>query len=132
MEYALPIVLVIGCTLFAIAAAKKQRLWLAVYLVYVITLLPVIGIVQVGFQAMADRYTYLPSVGPFLIFGLAVARATKNAYEVNNGDLKRRLVAGVAAISLLGAMITLTVNQIRIWENDFILWNYIIEKTPEG
>ncbi len=40
---------------------------------YVVTLVPVLGIVQVGGQAMADRYTYLPGIGPFFVAGLFAA-----------------------------------------------------------
>ena len=72
-ECLLSVILVFGITAACIVMAKKQKLWLAVWGYYVITLLPVIGIVQVGIQAMADRYTYLPSLGPFLITGLGVA-----------------------------------------------------------
>ncbi len=71
-EYLLSIILVTGITAACIVMVKKQKLWLAVWGYYVITLLPVIGIVQVGDQAMADRYTYLPSISPFLITGLGV------------------------------------------------------------
>jgi hypothetical protein len=132
LEYLFPIVVIIGFTMFAIAIAKKERLWLAAYLYYIFTLLPVIGIVQVGFQAMADRYTYLPSLGIFLIFGLALHRVEKNVYDVIKGAILRRVFAIVAALSLLGSITYLTVNQITIWKSDFSLWNHIIEKTPEG
>src|SRR5208337_114159 len=72
-EYLSAIALVIGITAVCIILAKKQKLWLTVWGIYVVTLLPVLGIVQVGNQSMADRYMYLPSLGPFLIMGLIAA-----------------------------------------------------------
>src|SRR5262249_8525577 len=64
---------VVGCTLLlaALTAAAafcwQSRPHLAVgWLWYLVTLLPVAGIIQVGAQAMADRYTYLPLVGPIV------------------------------------------------------------------
>ena len=53
---------------------RGRRPWLAFGLAwYLVTLLPVIGLVQVGTQAMADRYTYVPLIGPFLAVTWAVA-----------------------------------------------------------
>src|SRR5262245_12705628 len=54
---------VMTITYFAISCYKRTALFSAVWFYYVVTLLPVIGIVQVGAQAAADRYTYLPSIG---------------------------------------------------------------------
>jgi hypothetical protein len=51
---------------------KKQKFWFAAWAYYVATLVPVLGILQVGSQAMADRYTYLPSLGPFLVIGMLI------------------------------------------------------------
>ena len=70
IEYFLAIVLVAGITIASVVIAKRQKLWLSAWGYYVITLLPVLGIVQVGLQSMADRYTYLPSLGPFLVIGI--------------------------------------------------------------
>ena len=73
-EYLLPIVLAIGITAGCISlAGRREKFWLCGWTYYVATLLPVLGIVQVGDQAMADRYMYLPSLGPFLVIGLTAA-----------------------------------------------------------
>ena len=72
VDYFLPIVLVIGLTTVFTVVVRKEKLWLAVWFYYTVTLIPVLGIVQVGGQSMADRYTYLPSIGPFVITGLSV------------------------------------------------------------
>ena len=112
--------------------AKKQKLWLSGWIYYVVTLIPVLGIVQVGGQAMADRYTYLPSLGPFLLMGLA------GGMVLGLGEYpeERRLIvkrAGVAAVvPVLSASLSyLTFEQIGVWKNNMDLWSYVIEKDPE-
>jgi hypothetical protein len=74
-EYLLAVALVVGISVICamIAKKKKQNLLLSVWGYYVISLLPVIGLIQVGGQSMADRYTYLPSIGPFFLMGLVAA-----------------------------------------------------------
>jgi tetratricopeptide (TPR) repeat protein len=121
-EYFPAIVLVIGITGVCIVLAKKQKLWLSVWGYYVITMLPVLGIVQVGGQSMADRYTYLPSLGPFLLIGLLAGRfwTTRTAYFC--------AAATIPAVLLLSF---LTYRQITIWKNSLTLWNYVAEK-PES
>jgi protein O-mannosyl-transferase len=73
MDYLLPFFLVIGITILCLGLSRKQKMYLSAWSFYVVTLVPVLGIVQVGRQSMADRYTYLPSLGPFLVIGLGVA-----------------------------------------------------------
>jgi tetratricopeptide (TPR) repeat protein len=130
-EYLFPIAFTIGFTVFCIAIAKKERLWPAVWAYYIITLLPVIGIVQVGIQAMADRYAYLPSLAPFLLVGLAVTWLAGKVSAIKKGVIGPRLFAAAAVILLLGPATYLTVKQITVWKDDFVLWNYIIERAPE-
>jgi tetratricopeptide (TPR) repeat protein len=115
-----------------VALARKQKLWLAVWGFYVVTLLPVLGIVQVGRQAMADRYMYLPSVGPFLVIGLVI---TWFFAKVNSPD--RRWPVGkfltiFIAVLLFSSISYLTLKQIGIWRNDMVLWSYVITKDPDN
>jgi tetratricopeptide (TPR) repeat protein len=129
-EYLVPIAIVVGITVVSIVHVKKQKLWLATWSYYVITLLPVLGFVQVGSQSMADRYTYLPSLGLFLMVGLVVASVSQQV-----DILKRwRLLVGIAGtIAVLLAFILLTyltTRQIGIWKNSYTLWSYVIEKAP--
>ncbi|MBF0505363.1 MAG: tetratricopeptide repeat protein [Nitrospirae bacterium] len=127
-EYFLSVILVSGITAACIVMMKKQRLWLAVWGYYVLTLLPVLGIVQVGGQAMADRYTYLPSLGPFIVAGLLAAWLWKKSY------LRKGAGAGLviaAAILIAGPLSFLTYKQIAVWKNSLNLWSYIAGKEPE-
>jgi tetratricopeptide (TPR) repeat protein/uncharacterized protein YhhL (DUF1145 family) len=128
--YIVSILLVTGITILCFSIARKQKVWLAIWGYYVVTLIPVIGIVQVGGQAMADRYTYLPSLGPFVLIGLVAAWALTRVHTVRQWDLTSKLVTGVAAIFLFFPLAYLTVNQIHIWKDSFTLWNYVIERQP--
>jgi tetratricopeptide (TPR) repeat protein len=124
-----PVLLVIGITIACVGAAKKQKLWLTVWCYYGITLLPVLGIIHVGNQAMADRYTYLPSLGPFLVMGLAAALL----YEKGTASPWNLIVKPVAAAAAAGVLIVvsyITLQQIGVWKNSFTLWSSIIEKEP--
>ena len=126
-SYFLPIVLVIAITVFCLFKAKKQGFWLACWGYFIITLLPVIGIVQAGGQSMADRYAYLPSLGPFLALGIAAAWAWRKAGSLKQG---RTLKAAGLSAALLAAlsMSYLTFAKIGIWQNNIVFWNYVIKK----
>jgi tetratricopeptide (TPR) repeat protein len=127
-ESLLSSILVSGITGACIIMVKKQKLWLAVWGYYVITLLPVIGIVQVGGQAMADRYTYLPSLGPFILVGLLAARLWKK-FLLGRGAGAGLVV--VAAILIVGSLSFLTYRQIAIWKDSLSLWSYAAGREPE-
>jgi hypothetical protein len=71
--YLVPVLLVVSVTAVVIGMAKKQKALPVAWGYYVVTLLPVLGIVQVGSHAMADRYIYLPCLGPFFVAGLGAA-----------------------------------------------------------
>jgi tetratricopeptide (TPR) repeat protein len=129
LEYLAALVLVTGFTVACVIRAKKQKLWLSAWGYYVVTLLPVLGIVQVGSQAMSDRYTYLPSLAPFLVIGLVVAVVTVGGLTTQTRSLPSKLAAAAAAVILIVVLPFLTVKQIGIWKNNFTLWNYVIENT---
>lgn len=79
------------------------------------TLVPVIGFVQVGSQAMADRYTYIPLIGLFiaLVWGLE--------HELGNGR-GARIFGGALAGALLLGCLAVTRHQLGFWRDDISLW----------
>ncbi len=129
-RYLIPLVLMAGVTVFCILAARRQKLWLAAWVYFIVTLIPVLGLVQVGSQASADRYTYLPGVGPFLIMGAAAARAGEISGMLKRPVTGRALFGWTAAVLLTAALGFATVRQISIWENTFVLWTTVIKKSP--
>jgi len=100
-----------------------------VWAYYVITLLPVIGIVQVGKQAAADRYTYLPSMGIFLLAGLGVAWV----YGKIIARKRSRVLAGLLLAGIAAGLIGLgqkTLKQIQVWHSSETLWKHVISVFP--
>lgn len=103
-------VVVAGATLAAWRLAPRQPYLLVGWLWYLGTLVPVIGLVQVGGHARADRFTYLPQVG------LAVALAWA-ALEWAGHSVARRRGVTAAAVVWLAAMAALTWQQIGVWRD---------------
>ena len=130
-EYIAAVVSLIGITAVCIILAKKRKWWLAAWGYYVVTLVPVLGIVQVGGQAMADRYTYLPSVGPFLLVGAAVAGVLRKAEMPAPRDRIAKAAFILVVLFVFISLSWLTFKQIGIWKNDLDLWNHVIKKEPE-
>jgi len=89
------------------------------------TLVPMLGLVQVGEQAMADRYAYQSFVGLFLIMSWGVAE------WVASWNVSPRAVAAVAVSVLLG-LSCLTYRQIGYWHDSVTLWSYALRVTPEN
>ncbi|GMV99584.1 MAG: hypothetical protein AMXMBFR84_07230 [Candidatus Hydrogenedentota bacterium] len=91
---------------------------------YLVALLPVIGILgQVGGQAMADRWMYVPSIGLFMVFAWGVR-------DVVRAFPKARLAAAAAAPVLAVVMITATWIEIGYWTNAETLWKRAIQSRP--
>ncbi len=124
-----PVGLVLAATVAALAVARSRPWWLAIWAAYVISLVPVLGLVQVGAQAMADRYTYLPSFGPFLLAGVALARGFRTLQSPPRSTATRFLAVAVALLAL-GALAYRTERQIAIWRTSLSLWDYVIEREP--
>ncbi len=105
---------------------REQRPYLIVgWLWFVGTLVPVIGLIQVGGQAMADRYHYVPSIGLFtaLVFGVADF--------VPRGRTSCAVVSGVTAVVLVVFSI-LTFRQIQLWRDTFTLFEHTLRIAPRG
>ncbi len=66
---------ILGVTLYVIAKAERRPYLAVGWLWYLVTLVPVIGLVQVGSQARADRYTYIPLIGVFIMMAWGAADA---------------------------------------------------------
>jgi tetratricopeptide (TPR) repeat protein len=117
-----------GAVLIAISTGvwreRRKRAYLLVgWLWFVGTLVPVIGLVQVGDQAMADRYAYVPLLGIF-VMGAWVA------FEWLTGS-KLLLRIGACAILLL-PLALVTVNQIGYWKNSVTVWTQAQRVTPDN
>lgn len=86
---------------------------------YLVMLLPVIGLVQVGGQAHADRYTYLPQIGLLIAITWIVLDLTKSWQH-------RSLALGILAIVILGALGLRANDQLRYWRDSETLWRHAL------
>ena len=89
------------------------------------TLVPVIGLVQVGFAAMSDRYTYFPLIGMFIAITFAVRDG------INRLQLSSKVIIP-AAVLILGAWVALTENQLRFWRTDESLFAHAVSATTDN
>jgi Flp pilus assembly protein TadD len=123
--------LVLALITVSVIRAGGARPYVVVgWLWYVGTLVPVIGFVQVGFQAMADRYAYIPLIGLFVIAAWAFGEA--NGTKGERG--KRRVDAHTRTLAAVGAIILLTLTvftriQVGYWRNTFALFEHAIAVT---
>ncbi len=110
--------------LIAISAAaffwRRQRPWFPVgWLWYLGMLVPVIGLVQAGSQARADRYTYLPQIGLALL-------ATWFVLDLSKSWPQRRWILGAVAVGIVATLMAVTRTQTGYWRDSETLWNHTL------
>jgi len=103
---------------------KGKKLWLTLWAYYLITLMPVIGIIQVGGQLAADRYTYLPSLAPSLLLGVTTSWLWEKVSWSKLAQAVRVLVV-VSVVMGVGVCSYLTFTQIKVWNNPETLWGRV-------
>jgi protein O-mannosyl-transferase len=103
---------------------RRQRYLAVGWFWFLGTLVPMLGLVQVGEQAMADRYAYQSFIGLFLIASWGMAEWTA-AWKLSGAPLATVAVAVVLALSFL------TYRQIHYWHDSITLWSYALRVTPE-
>ena len=130
IEYIMAIILTVGITVTCLAVLRQQKLWISLWSYYVITLTPVLGIVQVGSQTMADRYTYLPSLGPFLLIGLIAAKSYEGMTALKGWKVIIRITSLFFVLVMFVSISYATIKQIGIWKNSFVFWDYVLAKEP--
>jgi len=112
-------------TLLAWKLRRTHRYLLVGWLWYLGTLVPVIGMVQVGLQAMADRYMYVPIIGLLFasVWGLA------DVAERWNLGLGPRRAASAAVLALLGFV---AFRQVGFWHDNFTIWPRALSVTTDN
>jgi len=118
----LAVTLIASLSYVAVRKAREMPFLLVGWLWYLGTLVPVIGIIQVGSQSMADRYTYLPLVGLFL----AAAWGAKSLVEKR--PLLKPVVIACVIVALAGLPIPSRV-QVETWRNSVTLFEQALRMT---
>ncbi len=119
----LSIVILIALSGLAIRFAKHHPYLLAGWIWYLCALLPVIGLIQVGGQSRADRYTYLPLIGLFIMMAWGIPALLEGRRYLN-------IAFGSAAILLIGAWTLAAREQVHFWKNDIELWRHAVQVAP--
>ncbi len=109
----------------ALWVAQRCRYVLVGWLWYLGTLVPVIGLVQVGEQAMADRYTYVPLIGLFIVVVWGFADLVK-------GWRSRRWVVSVSAAVMVLALMAGSWLQVTHWKNSVRLFKHALDATSNN
>jgi len=112
-------------TIFCIRLARSQPWLLAGWLWFMVMLLPVIGLVQVGMQSIADRYTYLPSIGLFIVLAWGMAGLASLSPRWRTGMV-------LAAAALITSCVLGTRHQLDYWRDNITLFNHATEVTRQG
>ncbi len=115
------LLILIAISIFVVRFHERRYL-LVGWLWFLGTLVPMIGLIQVGRQAMADRYAYLPFVGLFIMVTWGVADFAQERH------LSRAWLA-VPACTALVALAALTYRQISYWSDDVTLWTHTLQVT---
>ncbi len=102
---------------------RRRRYLLVGWLWFLGTLVPMIGLVQVGRQAMADRYAYLPLVGIFIMLCWGVSDWAEEKH------LPAAFLPALSIAVLLGLSVTAR-RQIGYWGDNVTLWTHTVEVTP--
>jgi protein O-mannosyl-transferase len=124
----LPVGGFIALTALALWAWQRGlRYWLLAWGFYLISLTPVIGIVQVGIQAAADRYAYIPTLPAYWLVGAGMAYT----FFILSRRISRIALAA-AVVMVLSVVAGLTRAQINVWHTDKILWTQVLSVTPNN
>jgi tetratricopeptide (TPR) repeat protein len=124
-EIILALTFLVTVTVIAIVLRKRRPYLIVGWLWYLGMLVPVIGLVQVGWQARADRYTYLPQIGLYILAAWGIA-------DLSSAWRRQRQIAAVGAALLLGALSWASWGQVSFWRNSETLWTHTLAVTSKN
>jgi protein O-mannosyl-transferase len=118
-------VMVVGLSVLALWQARERSYVFVGWFWFAGMLLPVIGLIQWGTQSMADRYTYVPLIGLFIIVAWF-------AGEVLGRTQRSKRVAGFLAVLLLVVLAVRTQDQLHFWKNSESLFHHTLATTRDN
>jgi tetratricopeptide (TPR) repeat protein len=124
-ELVLASFLLAGVTIGTFAFRRSRPYLLVGWLWYLGMLIPVIGLLQVGGQAQADRYTYLPIIGVLIML-------TWTAKDLFPTSRHRNQILGFGAIVVVAALMASASKQASYWRNSESLWNHTLACTSRN
>jgi len=133
-EICLTIVLLLLATSGAITLRRKRPYFLTGWFSYLLMLLPVIGLIQVGSQGHADRYTYLSQIGLYILLAWTITDALASRFatgRIHCGGLQRRILGVTASVAII-VLAWCAHIQASYWRNGESLWSHAIAVTSEN
>ena len=113
-------------TIALVLLRKKLPGWLAAWVIYGVTVAPVLGVLQSGAQRVADRYSYLACLPFVLLLGAGAQRVLEGGSRA-----RRNVLALVSAVVLL-VLGALTWKQTTVWRDNETLWSHVIRLQPSS
>ena len=117
--------LLLGITLLVLLPGRRRPYLVVGWLWYLGTLVPVIGLIQIGTHGMADRYTYVPLIGIYVLLSWGCADLVKACHFP-------RLVPGVAVLAAIAVCSVLTWRQFGYWNSDILLWERAVAVSSDN
>ena len=124
-QVAMCVLLLLVISVFVIRFGRNQKYLPVGWFWFVGTLVPVIGLVQVGVQAYADRYTYIPYIGLFIMIAWGLP-------ELLSKWPYRKIALGISMVIVLTALGICTHRQVSFWNNSITLFSHAIEVTQNN
>jgi tetratricopeptide (TPR) repeat protein len=125
IQLMLCVLLLIGVTTLILFLGRRRKYLPVGWFWFIGTLIPVIGLVQVGLQAYADRYTYIPYIGLFMMIAWGLP-------DVLSGWHYRRAVLGVLMVGVLTAGGLCAYRQISYWKDSVTLFSHALKVTQNN
>ena len=123
------VLLLIAVTISVIRTANRLPFLAVGWLWFAGTLVPVIGIVQVGGQAMADRYTYVPLIGLFVMAAWGIPELLKKLRPTRFPTPRKEALLVLSGLVLVSLFIV-TRTQAGYWRNNIALYDHSLEANP--
>ncbi len=116
---------ILGFTVFVLYASRRFRYLSMGWFWYLVTMVPVIGLVQVGYHAMADRYAYIPLIGIFIIISWGIA-------DIFSQLTKRKglIMSSAAIFVFIYAMAAW--QQVQYWQNSMTVFQHALNVTKNN
>jgi len=119
------VLLLLVISIFVIRFRRKQRCLPVGWFWFVVTLIPVVGLVQSGAQAYADRYSYIPYIGLFIVIAWGLP-------ELLSKWPQRKITLGLSMVIVLIPLGICAHRQVSYWNNNFTLFSHAIEVTQNN
>jgi tetratricopeptide (TPR) repeat protein len=125
---------VLSVAVVSVVAVRMRRRWpglLGVWICYVVALLPVCGLITIGDELVADRYSYLPTMSLFVLFdGILLSVWAFEVRRFWQGVLRAACVA--AAAGAVTACAWEARSLMPVWHDSLALWTYVAQRRPDS